>query len=124
MPEDVGEHERRPVEPWNPAQRGEIRLHCKVPVSPLPARDLVPGNRVHLHVYRKQVVAALYGVLVGHLVAEELPVEPLAHESPLHVGECDDDRVDRAGLDLRPQLVQRQHQAILRPVDMSPRGWA
>ena len=62
-------------------------------------------------------------MLVGHLVAEELAVEPLSHEPALHVRERDDDRVDRAGLDLRAQLVKRQHGAILflAMVDMSPR---
>ena len=48
-------------------------------------------------------------------------VEPLSHEPALHVGERDDDRVDRARLDLRLQLVEAQHaRDPMRPsVDMS-----
>ena len=114
MPEDVAEDERGRLEPRNPPQRREIRLHREVPVAALPARDLVAGNRVHLHVEREQVVAALDRVLVRHLLAEELRVEALSHEPALHVGERDDDRVDRARLDLGSQLVERQHAAILR----------
>ena len=85
----------------------EIRFHREVPVSPLPARDLVARDRIHLHVEREQVVAALDRVLVRHLLAEELRVEPFSHEPALHVGERDDDRVDRTRLDLGLQLLQR-----------------
>ena len=109
MPEDVAEDERGRLEPRNPAQRREIRLHREVAVAALPARDLVARDRVHLHVEREQVVAAFDRVLVRHLLAEELRVEALSHEPALHVGERDDDRVDRAGLDLGLQLVERQH---------------
>ena len=109
MPEDVAEDERGRLEPRNPAQRREIRLHREVAVATLPARDLVARDRVHLHVEREQVVAALDRMLVRHLVAEELRVKALSHEPALHVGERDDDRVDRAGLDLGLQLVERQH---------------
>ncbi len=66
-------------------------------------------------------------MLVGHLVAEELRVEPLSHEPALHVGERDDDGVDRARLDLGLQLLEREHGAILflsRLVDMSTRECA
>ena len=81
----------------------------EVAVALLPARDLVAGDRVHLHVEREQVVAALDGVLGLDLLDEELAVEPLSHEPALHVGERDDDRVDRAVLDLGLQLVEAQH---------------
>ena len=116
MPEDVAEDESGRLEPRNPAQRREIRLHREVAVATLPARDLVARDRVHLHVEREEVVAAFDRVLVRHLLAEELRVEPLSHEPALHVGERDDDRVDRARLDLGLQLVERQHAAILSPV--------
>ncbi len=113
VPENVCEHERRGLEPGNPPKRGEIRLHREVAVTALPARDLVTGNRIHLHVERKQVVAPLDRVLVLDLVHEELRVEPLSHQSPLHVRERDDDRVDRAGVDLGLQLGEREHGRIL-----------
>ena len=43
------------------------------------------------------------------LLDEELAVEALAHEAALHVGERDDDRVDRAPPHLDPQLLEAQH---------------
>ena len=115
MPEYVAEDERGAFEPRDPAQGAEIRLHRKVAVAALPARDLVAGNRIHLHVECEEVVATLDRMVLLHLVAEELPVEPLSHESALHVGERDDDGVDRAFLDLCAQLVEAQHARSLRP---------
>ena len=57
------------------------------------------------------------------LVAEELPVEPLPHEPALHVGERDDDGVDRARLDLGSSSSKRQHAAILfRPAWLTCQG--
>jgi hypothetical protein len=47
------------------------------------------------------------------LLQEELAVEPLSRQAALHVGERDDDSVDRAALDLAAQLVQREHVRIL-----------
>jgi hypothetical protein len=38
---------------------------------------------------------------------EELAVDALAHQAALHVGERDDDGVDRAALDLGGELFQR-----------------
>ena len=43
------------------------------------------------------------------LLDEELAVEPLAHQPALHVGEGDDDRVDRARLHVGLQLVEAKH---------------
>ena len=113
MPEDVAEDERGRLEPRNAAQRREIGLHRKVPVAALPARDLVPRDRIHLHVEGEQVVAPLHGMLVSHLLTEELRMEAFSHEPALHIGERDDDGVDYPGLDLNPQLVERKHAAIL-----------
>jgi hypothetical protein len=48
-------------------------------------------------------------VLLGDLLAEELSVQALPHEPALHIGERDDDRVDRARVDLRSQRVEAQH---------------
>ena len=67
----------------------------EVAVALLPARDLVARDRLHLHVEREQVVAALDRVLGLDLLDEELAVEPLSEQPALHVGEGDDDRVDR-----------------------------
>jgi hypothetical protein len=43
------------------------------------------------------------------LVDEELGVQALPHQPPLHVGEGDDDRVDLAMDDLRLQILEGQH---------------
>jgi hypothetical protein len=63
----VAEHERAAVQPRDPAHRREVRRDPEVAVALLPVRHLVPGNRLHLHVEREQVVAALDAV-VGDLV--------------------------------------------------------
>ena len=44
------------------------------------------------------------------LLDEELAVEPLSHQPALHVGEGDDDRVDRARLHVGLQLVEAKHE--------------
>ena len=105
----VAEDERGRLEPRNPAQRGEVRPQDEVAVALLPAGDAVARDGIHLHVVGEQVVAALDAVLVDVVFDEELPVQALAHEPALHVGEGDDHRVDRAVLDRRRQFVQRQH---------------
>ena len=54
-----------------------------------------------------------------HLLDEELTVQALPHQAPLHVGEGDDDGVDLAGGDQRFQLVEGQHGAD--PIHLSVR---
>ena len=81
--------------------------------APLPACDRVARHRIHLHLEREQVIAALDAVAGVELVEEELAVQALTHQPPLHVREGNDDRVDGAALDVRPQLVDAQHEAIL-----------
>ncbi len=95
MREHVAEHERRALEPRDAAKGREVRREPEVAVALVPARERIAGDRIHLHLEREQVVAALDAVL-GRLLDEELAVEPLAHQAPLHVGEGDDDGVDRA----------------------------
>jgi hypothetical protein len=111
VPDDVAEDERGCFQPGCTAKRRHVRHEPEVPVAAFPARDLVAGLRVHLHVEGEQVVAALDAVL-GHVrLEEELPHQALAHQAALHVGERDDHRVDRTVLDGAFQLVQRQHRA-------------
>ena len=114
VPRDVREHERRPLEPRDPPEGREVRHEVEVAVAALPARDRVPGLRVHLHVQAEEVVAALDGVAPVVLVEEEPRVEPLPHQPPLHVGERHGDRVDRAVADGGTQLVEAQHPPTLR----------
>ena len=109
MPEHVAEHERRRLEPRDAPQRAQVGLEREVAVALLPARDRVAGHGIHLHVERKQVVAALDGVLRLGLLDEELPVQALPHQPALHVCEGDDDGVDLACCDLPLQLVEREH---------------
>ena len=109
MPDDVAEDERRRRQPRDAAQRVEVRAEAEVAVAPLPARDPVARNRSHVHLEREQVVAALDAVLRNVLLQEELPVHALAHQASLHVGEGDDDGVDRALLDGASELLQGQH---------------
>ncbi len=87
----------------------EVRREPEIAVALVPARQCVAGNGVHLHLEREEVVTALDAVL-GCFLDEELAVETLAHQAPLHVREGDDDRVDRAALDLRPQFLERDHE--------------
>ena len=93
--DDVAEHQRRAVEPGDPAQRRHVGDDPEVAVAVLPVGHLVAGDRLHLHVEREQVVAALDPVL-DHLVEEVLDLDPLAEQPALHVGEGGDDGVDRA----------------------------
>ncbi len=48
-------------------------------------------------------------MLVVDLLDEELAVQALPHQAPLHVGEGDDDGVDLAALHQLAQLCKRQH---------------
>src|SRR5205823_3981014 len=72
----------------------------------LPRRDLVAGHGIHLHIECQQVVATLRAMAVVDLLEEEVAVEALAEQTPLHVRERHDHRVDRS---VGAELVQRQH---------------
>ena len=109
VPLDVALHHHRRLVPGDPAQRREVGPQAEVAVAPLPACDRVPRHRIHLHFEREQVVAALAAVAGLVLGEEELGIEPLPHQPALHVGEAGDDRVDRAGGDVLPQLLERRH---------------
>jgi hypothetical protein len=109
VPGHVAEDERGRLEPGNSPERGQIGAKTEVAVTLLPACDAVAGHRVHLHLEGEQVVTALHAVLGHVLLQEELRMQAFAEEASLHVGERDDDRVDRAALHLVTQLVQREH---------------
>jgi hypothetical protein len=106
VPEDVAEDEGCPLEPRDAPQRGEVRLQQEVAVTALPVGHLVPGDRVHLHVQRKEVVAPLDAVLRDLALDEEVAVHALPEQTSLHIGESDDDGVDGAAFDLRLELLQ------------------
>ena len=111
MPSHVTQHHRRGVEPRDRAQGVEIRHQVEVAVPGLPARHLVAGHRVHLHVHREQVVAALGRLALVRRLDEVLGVDALAHQAALHVREGDDHRVDRTFGDLVSEVLFRQHAA-------------
>ena len=85
--------------------RVEVEDELHVAVAALPRGDRVAVDGVHVDVDAEQVVAALGAVARATHVEEVAPVQPLALQPALHVGEGDDDGVDLAGLDPRPQLV-------------------
>ena len=124
VPEHVAEHHRRSLEPRDPPHRGRVGDDVEVAVALLPARDGVPVHRVHLHVEGEQVVAAFDRVTGLLLLDEELRVEPLPHQAPLHVRERDDHRVDVAGGDGRLEFLEAQHATILRGSSETIEGWA
>jgi len=51
--------------------------------------------------------------VLERVVEKEAGLNSLAQQPSLHVGEGDDEGVDRARLDLTPQLVQLEHRPIL-----------
>src|SRR5690606_11181269 len=107
-PLHVAQHERGGLVPRHPPQRGEVGHHHEVAVPALPARHRVAVHGVHLDVDREQVVARLGGVR-DDLVEEVRRGAPLALQAALHVGERDEDRVDRAVVDHRAQLLEGEH---------------
>ena len=119
VPDDVGQDQRRRLEPGDAPQRGEVGREPEVAVAALPARHLVAGLGVHLHVEREQVVAALDVVAAVHLREEELGVQALAHQAALHVGEGDDHRVDLAARRRAPSIRRSRacERAYIRPVE-------
>ena len=81
----------------------------EVAVAAIPARDLVAGNGIHLHLEREQVVAALDPVVGDVSVAEEAALKPLAHQPALHVRERDDDVSIEPSADPLLELLGAQH---------------
>ena len=105
LPLQVGDDQRRPLEPGHPPQRGHVRLEDEVAVAGVPRRHLEPLHRVHVDVHGQQVVAALGSVLLD-LLDEEGRVQAFAHQPALHVGHHQQHRVDRARI--RPRCAARQ----------------
>ena len=80
--------------PGRAPQGVEVEVEHHVAVAALPGADRVAVDGVHVDVDGEQVVAPL-GAVLEHRVEEELAVDPLALQASLHVGEGDDDGVDR-----------------------------
>ena len=102
MVEDVGDDERRILEPRNSPQRRQVRLHDEIAVALVPARRLVAGHRLHIDVVGQQIVAAVR-LLVGAF-HEVFGLEPLADQPALHVDHGDEHGIDGARADCCLQL--------------------
>ena len=105
LPLDVGQAQRRALEPRRAAQRVEVGLEHEVAVAALPARHLVAADGVHVDVDREQVVAAL-GAVADDRLQEPRGGQALALQAALHVGQGQQDGVDVACRDLGLQLVE------------------
>ena len=68
----------------------DVGLHDEIAIALGPVGGLVAGHRLHIDVVGEQVVAAMR--LLDRAIEEELGLEALADQPPLHVGEGDDAR--------------------------------
>ena len=85
----------------------EVEVEEHIAIPPLPGGERVAGHGVHLDIDGEQVVAPLRA-MGQDVVEEEARVQPLALQSPLHVGEGHNDGVDFAAVDLGSQRVHRE----------------
>ena len=101
--DEIAEHERRLLQPGNHSQRRPIRAIQVVPIPGLPVHERVPAGRVHLHVGAEQIGAEV-GPMIEAVLDEELAGNALANETPLHVTDRGDDRIDLARGDERGEI--------------------
>jgi hypothetical protein len=85
--------------PGDRSQGRHVGGKLEVAVAAGPRRHRVALHRVHVHVDREQVVAAL-GAVLGHLVEEVARGQSLALEAALHVRQGEQDGVDPARVEL------------------------
>jgi hypothetical protein len=109
VPLEVRHAHRGLLVPGHQPDRVEVRLHLEVAVAGLPRGHRVARDGVHVDVHGEQVVARLCAVL-EHLLDEVVPDQALALEAALHVGEAEEDGVDRPLGNGLPELVDR-HEA-------------
>jgi hypothetical protein len=87
-------------------QRRHVGLDDEVAVALGPARRRVARNGLHVDVVGEQIVAAVRFLVSA--IDEELGLEPLADQAPLHVDEACQDGIDRAGANRAFQRVERK----------------
>lgn len=107
VPGQVGDEHGGTGVPRHAAQGRQVGAHGEVAVAALPGGHGVPVDGVHVRVDGEEVVAAL-GAVLEDLVEEEPGGEPLALETPLHVGEGQDDSVDLTARDVSVQLLDAE----------------
>ena len=107
MVDDVGEHERRRLQPGDSAQGRHVGLQREIAVALAPARRRVTRHRLHVDVVGQQIAAGVSFLVRGF--DEVFRMKALADELPRHVGEGDDDGVDLARADRGFQGVEGQH---------------
>lgn len=112
MVQHVAENQRRAFEPRNAPERRKVGLHRVVAVTFLPARRLVAGHGLHLHVRRKQVVAAMR--FLPRAFHEVFRMKTLAHQAALHVHLTGEHRVDAPGGNILFQFLERiAHESVI-----------
>ena len=110
--DDVAEHERRFLQPGNHAQRRPVRAIQIVAIAGFPVHERVAVGCVHLHIGAEEVGAKV-GPMVEAVLDEELAGNALANETPLHVTDRGDDRID---------LVRGDELGEIRHADLAPHG--
>ena len=104
--EEIAHHERSPLDPRRDADRGGVDHRPHVAVPELVARELVPGNRVVVHVGGDEVVAVLGSLRPTHMVEVEPTGRALADETSLQIGEHHQHGVDVPRIDLGGELIR------------------
>jgi hypothetical protein len=103
--DDVGEDQRRALEPGCLHQRRKVRADGEIAIAFLPARGGVAGDGFHVDVVGEQIVAAMG---FGHgAFEEELALEALADQPALHVREAAEHGIDGAAGDVGAERIQR-----------------
>lgn len=112
MVQHVAENQRRAVEPRNAPKRRKVRLHGVVAVTLVPARRLVTGHRLHFHICREQVIAAMR--FLPRTFHEVFRVKTLSHQTALHIHLAGEHRVDAALGHILFQFVERiAHESVV-----------
>jgi hypothetical protein len=80
---DIADHQRRLLEPWDDPERGHVGEAMEIAVAQIPIGVPVVGQRLHVHVHRKEIVAPVHPLVAGHLLHEERTGDTFSHEPAL-----------------------------------------
>ncbi len=115
--DEVDDHQRRAVEPWQVADRRLVDDAAHVAIALVVARPAEPGEWRVVEVAGDQVVTVL-GALGKDRVDEEFTVRALADHPPVVVGEHGEHGVDGTALDVGAKLVDRDVKFL--DIDVTP----